>query len=94
MTRSASSAASSPCGKYIDIPLSSWTGSPGVSVQARKSMAGTPSSVRSTPKTSWITPTSNSPGRGGTTMATVRNVMGPSMAVNLRSLSILPLVAR
>ncbi len=84
MTRSASSAASSPCGKVIDIALSSATGCSGFSVQARNSMAGTPSSVRSTPKTSWITPTSKSPGRGGTTMATVRNVMPTSMAGTLR----------
>ena len=41
----------------------------GVSEQARKSIAGTPSSVRSTPKTSCTTPSSKKPGRCGTTTA-------------------------
>ena len=57
------------------MPLSRRVGSPGVSEQARNSIGGTPSSVRSIPKTSWTTPISKSPGRGGTTMATVCNVM-------------------
>ena len=61
----------------IDSPFLISSGSPGRSEQARKSMAGTPSSVRSTPKTSVTTPSSNIAVRWGRTTATVESAMAP-----------------
>src|SRR4051812_18639248 len=56
-------------------PLIIAIGSPGRSEQTRKSMGGTPSSVRSTPKTSLTTPSSKRAGRCGTMTATVERGM-------------------
>src|SRR5690242_7927604 len=58
-TRSAPRAASSGNGATTAMPLVVRSTSPGRPEQTRKSKAGTPSSVRSIPKTSQRTPSSN-----------------------------------
>ena len=70
-TRSAPSTASSPCSGMSMAPTLVRSGSPGRSPQTRNSIGGTPSSVRSIPKTSQSTPNSNGATSSISTAATV-----------------------
>src|SRR6478609_3923777 len=74
-------------------PLVVGTGSPGRSPQVMKVNGGTPSSVRSMPKTSQASDISNIAIGLLARAAMVRRAMDPSMAENMLSASVLPLVA-
>src|SRR3954471_7850283 len=88
-TRSAPMRLSSPLSGVSVAPTDVRIGLPGSGPHTLKSKFGTPSAERSIPKTSQITPNSNTARRSSASAAT----FSIAMAVSYRTLSLLPLLA-